>query len=62
MLKHFIHDEHYFSLNARLENFAYGRTEVRNRPPKAFSVGHITGQGKLPLSGKHNFNHYKVPL
>ena len=54
MLKHFLHVEHYFTLdtlNTRIENFAYGSTEARNKPPKPFSSGHITGCGKLPLSG-----------
>ena len=54
MLKHFIYNEHYFSLdtlNARIENFAYGRTESRNKPPKSFSPTNVAGQGKLPLSG-----------
>ena len=54
MFKHFIYTEHYFSLdvlNARIENFAYGRAESRSRPPKGFSPVHVSGQGKLPLSG-----------
>lgn len=40
-----------WTLNAHIENFAYSRTEARNKPPKSFSSGHITGSGKLPLSG-----------
>lgn len=54
LLKCFICDEKFFSLdllNVRIENFAYGRAERKNKPPKAFTSGHITGQGKLPLSG-----------
>lgn len=54
MLKHFIYDEQFFSLdalNTRTENFAYGRTESRSKPPKAFTQAHINGQSKLPLSG-----------
>ena len=54
MLKHFLYVAHYLTLdtlNARIENLAYSRTEARNRPPKLFSSGHITGSGKLPLSG-----------
>lgn len=56
MLKHFLHTEHYFTLdtlNARIQNFAYSRTESRNKPPKSFSSSHISGSGKLPLSGMH---------
>ena len=52
MLKHFITVAHFFTLqtfNSRIENFAYGRTEARSKPPKEFSLGHIIG--KLPLSG-----------
>ena len=54
MLKHFLCVAHYFTLdtlNTRIDNFAYSRTEARNRPPKSFTSGHITGSGKLPLSG-----------
>ena len=54
MLKCFIYDEHYFSLdtfNTRIENFAYGRKESRSKPPKAFLHSHINGNSKLPLSG-----------
>jgi len=54
MLKHVIYDEGYFSLstlNERIENFAYGRVESRNKPTKPFSNAHICGSGKLPLSG-----------
>lgn len=54
MFKHYIYNEHYFSLdtlNARIENFAYGRTETRNKPPKSFIPAHISGSRKLPLSG-----------
>lgn len=54
MLNIFLYTEKYFTLetlNERIENFAYGRLECRNRPPKSFSREHITGHGKLPLSG-----------
>ena len=56
MLKHFIQNESYFSLdtlNARVENFAYGRTESKSKPPKSFSLAHVIGSGKLPLSGNY---------
>ena len=56
MLKHFLQTEHYFTLdtlNARIQSFAYSRTEARNKPPKSFSSSHISGSGKLPLSGIH---------
>ena len=56
MLKHFIQEEHYFSLdalNARIENFAYGRTESKNKPPKSFSLAHVSSRGKLPLSANY---------
>ena len=54
MLKCFIYDEHYFSLdtlNTRIENFAHGRKESRSKPPKVFSHSHINGNGTLSLSG-----------
>ena len=54
MLKHFLCVAHYFTLDTlstRIDNFAYSRTEARNRPPKSFTSRHITGRGKLPLSG-----------
>ena len=54
MMRNFICEEGYFTLdtlNSRMENFAYSRKEATNKPPKAFSPGHITGKGKLPLSG-----------
>ena len=54
MLKHFIINERYFTLdrfNSRMESFAYSRKEAANKPPKSFSPVHITGKGKLPLSG-----------
>ena len=60
MLKHFLNVEHYFTLgnlNARIEHFSYSRTEARNKAPKSFTSGHITGSGKLPLSGMvHNYS------
>lgn len=59
LLKCFVGDEQYFSLdllNMRIENFAYGRVEAKSKPPKGFKMGHITGQGKLPLSGKYEVN------
>ena len=53
MLKHFILEKFFTldTLNSRIKNFAYGRKEAMNKPPKSFSSGHITGKGKLPLSG-----------
>ena len=38
------------NLNDRISNFAYGRLEARNKPPKPFSTTHLT-TGRLPLSG-----------
>ena len=55
MLKYYIDDEHCFSLaifNSRIENFAHGRSESQNKPPKPFLSSHIGGKGKLPLSGE----------
>lgn len=54
MLKCFIYEECFFALdtlNLRIENFAYGRTESRSKPSKPLLESHITGNGKLPLSG-----------
>ena len=57
MLKHFIVDMGYFTLetlNSRMESFAYSRKESTSKPPKSFSSVHITGKGKLPLSGNYS--------
>lgn len=54
MLKCFISEERLFSLdslNSRIESFAYGRTESRSKPSKPILQSHISGSGKLPLSG-----------
>ena len=54
MLKSFIYEQRLFLLsvlNSRLESFAYGRTESRSKPSKPILQSHITGSGKLPLSG-----------
>lgn len=54
MLRCFVQDEQYFSLdtfNSRIESFAYGKTESRTKPPKSLLTTHISGNGKLPLSG-----------
>ncbi len=54
MLDKFINEHRYFTLdtlNERIKNFAYGRAEARNRPPKPFIPAHIT-TARLPLSGK----------
>ena len=54
MLKCFIYEERFVLLdvlNSRIESFAYGRTEYRTKPSKPITQSHITGSGKLPLSG-----------
>lgn len=54
MLATFIQEKHYFTLNElneRIKCFSYGRSEARNKPPKAFDMQHITQGLKLPLSG-----------
>ena len=54
MLKCFIYEEHFFeldALNSRIVSFAYGRTESRTKPAKPLLQSHITGSGKLHLSG-----------
>ncbi len=56
MLNKFINEQKYFTLdtlNERVKNFAYGRAEARNRPPKPFTPIHVT-TGRLPLSGELN--------
>ena len=60
MLRHFILVERYLTLdtfNSRIESFAYSRKEAMNKPPKALTSGHITGKGKLPLSGMYTCNY-----
>lgn len=55
MLQHFVFVDHLFNLdlfNARLSHFVYGRSDLKNKPPKAFEEYHIRGTTKLPLSGK----------
>ncbi len=45
----------YFTLNMlnnRVSNFAYGRVEGRNKPPKPFQKAYFTGNYKLHLSGE----------
>lgn len=45
--------ENYFTLdflNERIANFPYGRSEKRNKPPRAFTSANLSGS-KLPLSG-----------
>ena len=54
MLANFITEKHFFTLDAfneRMAHFAYGRSEVQNKPPKRFESYHITEGLKLPLSG-----------
>ena len=66
MLKHFILVECYFTLdtlNVRIESFGYSRKEAKSKPPKALLLRHITGKGKLPLSGitlVHALTHNKI--
>ena len=50
----FVHVEKFFTLellNERITNFPYGRSEKRNKPPRAFTNANLSGS-KLPLSGK----------
>ena len=54
MLRHFVIVEHFFTLdtlNSRIKSFVYSRKEAKSKPPKSLLPGHITGKGKLPLSG-----------
>ena len=54
MLSVFIVEKQYFTLhllNERIRCYPYGRSEVKNKPPKAFEMHHITSDQKLPLSG-----------
>lgn len=53
LISSFVHDESYFTLdflNERIANFPYGRSEKRNKPPRAFTNANLSGS-KLPLSG-----------
>ena len=53
MLRHFVIVEHFFTLdtlNSRIKSFVYSRKEAKSKPPKSL-LPHITGKGKLPLSG-----------
>ena len=44
------------TLNERCRYFMYGRSELKNRPPKDFHARHFSlDSKKLPLSGIHTF-------
>ncbi len=57
MLTKFIKEKHYFKLdqlNERIRNFAYGRSESRNKP-HTFEPHHIFESSKLPVSGEYDY-------
>lgn len=64
----FIYDKKLFALkdlNDRIASFVYGRSEARNKPPKAFEEAHIKGpKKKLPLSGMctHDLRYFNYTL
>ncbi len=63
MLTKFIKEKHYFKLdelNGRIQNFAYGRSESRNKPPHTFEPNHIFESSKLPVSGEYDYNNNSV--
>ena len=57
MLKVFIWEKKYFSLNFlndRIQNFSYGKKENRSKPPKPLEKSHIEAPGsKMHLSGTY---------
>lgn len=58
LLSSLVH-ENYFTLdflNERIANFPYGRSEKRNKPPRAFTNANLSGS-KLPLSGMYSYKY-----
>ena len=54
MLQHFVFVVILDLFNARLLHFVYGRSDLKNKPPKAFEDYHIRGTTKLSLFEVNN--------
>lgn len=60
ILYRFVYEEGIFSidtLNDRIFNFPFGRSELKNKPSKRIEQAHLRGTSKLPFSGSTMYTH-----
>ena len=55
LLNEFVSIKKYFTvdiLNECIQNFTYGKAEIRNKPPKPLQLSNLSSGDKIHLSGE----------